>query len=517
MGNGQAEAVNKAKKRRKKKQNENEGEDGDGDGDGGEEEEVKKKNKKASKKIARSAKGKKRKTQEEEHSEKKHNKINKEEKKEIKIEEKSVVHNPNTNLYEFEGEEESAGISKKVQSGEEKSHSIERDRSLDERADQKDNFKKRLLEEEKKEKETKLALDAKRKDENLKMVQERKKQEEEISHLLNVQKKEEELRIEKKRQQLELEEQKLQALQRESDIKEALIREQLANEISKRQFTNKESFDRVSDKQSLMSISPLKLTTESPSLLEESPKVIEKRKIERERARQELIEAQKVIRDQEIGRLNMKKANVEDSSDIERNQLLILQRERAEEEMKERHKFDYRSFPDLGTPIDKSTEIYPKTPTIKKDTITETKVINKELESTDKVYKFNEEILPPDTTEIKEEVKVFGVLDNKNDEDNVPNSIEIPLVCLNFPLPQGTNGLLYAELDKSDKVYQLKSILGKEFLIHPKAIRIFYKGAELADQLIISLGHFRGEILTFSIGVPKLQLPYVKASTVYET
>eukprot|EP00826_Nyctotherus_ovalis_P006456 TRINITY_DN11532_c0_g2_i1.p1 TRINITY_DN11532_c0_g2~~TRINITY_DN11532_c0_g2_i1.p1 ORF type:complete len:506 (-),score=157.50 TRINITY_DN11532_c0_g2_i1:1323-2840(-) len=398
-------------------------------------------------------------------------------------------------------------------------------KSLDEIADQEDEFRKKLREEEKKEQELKQALNKEKKDESLKMVQERRKQEEKISQLLAAQKKDEELRTEANRKTFKLEDQKLQAQQLQSDAKEASIRQQLASEIVKRQANVSSNYEELKQSES-----PVKTEFDVPLVLDESPGAMDRRRQERERARRELMEAQKVIRDQEIARLNIKRASAADKDldplDMERHQLLVLQRQRAEEEMKERHRFDYRSFPDLGTPVDRSSEIYPQIPLPSRDKadIQGSAVLSKpnsahsdkDLHLPPSPYRFSEEVSPPDIPELKPIPQLSYTLD-KDAEQSIPNSIEIPLVCLNFPLPQGTNGLLYAELDKSDKVYQLKNILGKEFLIHPKAVRIFYKGAELADDLIVSLGHFRGEILVFSIRVPKLQLPYVKTSIVYET
>lgn len=505
MGSEQAETANNARKRRG--QNE------------GEEEEKEQEDKESKKKPKQRAK--KRKTDDSQKSSKASKSvIHKSEEAEEEEEEKNSIVIPIPKKVASAVAEQPSRSSKQKSREDNLSN-----KSLDEIADQEDEFRKKLREEEKKERELKQALDKEKKDENLKMVQERRKQEEEISQLLAAQRKDEELRTEANRKAFELEEQKLQAHQLQSDAKEASIRQQLANEIVKRQANASSNYEEFKQSESLV-----KSAFEVPLVLDESPEVMDKRRQERERARRELMEAQKVIRNQEIARLNIKRASAADKDldplDVERHQLLILQRQRAEEEMKERHRFDYRSFPDLGTPVDRSGEVYPQIPlpSPEKADVQDSAVFSKphsahsekDLHLPAKPYRFSEEVSPPDIPELRQVPQLSYALD-KNAEQSVPNSIEIPLVCLNFPLPQGTNGLLYAELDKSDKVYQLKNILGKEFLIHPKAVRVFYKGAELADDLVVSLGHFRGEILAFSIRVPKLQLPYVKASTVYET
>ena len=77
--------------------------------------------------------------------------------------------------------------------------------------------------------------------------------------------------------------------------------------------------------------------------------------------------------------------------------------------------------------------------------------------------------------------------------------MRIPLVCMNFPEQSGTYGLIYVELNNYDKIAQLKNIIAREFFVHPKSIRVFHKGSEMSDDLVVSLGRFGGEIIFFSI------------------
>ena len=97
-----------------------------------------------------------------------------------------------------------------------------------------------------------------------------------------------------------------------------------------------------------------------------------------------------------------------------------------------------------------------------------------------------------------------------------PDSIEIPLVCLNYPLSQGTYGLIYSVMDKGDTMYQIKLNIAKEFQLHPSMVRLFSKGFELPNDLVINLGYSRGEILYFTIYMTQEQLMDNKTNIAYE-
>ena len=103
---------------------------------------------------------------------------------------------------------------------------------------------------------------------------------------------------------------------------------------------------------------------------------------------------------------------------------------------------------------------------------------------------------------LKESIKNIEVDIIAND------AIELTLICLNFPLSQGSNELLYVELSKNDTILQLKKMLGKEYSSSPNCIRIFKEITELPDETT-DLDTLKDEILTFSIEVSKTQARYI--------
>jgi len=100
---------------------------------------------------------------------------------------------------------------------------------------------------------------------------------------------------------------------------------------------------------------------------------------------------------------------------------------------------------------------------------------------------------------LEEDYTIIPILGKTKNKRISEKCIHIPLVCVDYPDPLGTYGLVYVEVNDYDKTIQIKNIIAKEFLIHPKSIKIFHKGIELADDLVVSLGRFSGEILFFSI------------------
>jgi len=96
------------------------------------------------------------------------------------------------------------------------------------------------------------------------------------------------------------------------------------------------------------------------------------------------------------------------------------------------------------------------------------------------------------------------------------DSIEIPLICLNFPVYQGTYGLMYTVVDKSSTMYQVKLNIAKEYQLHPEMIRLFSGGFELPNDVVINLKYSRGEILQYTIFLPQEQLLALKVDVTYE-
>eukprot|EP01022_Parablepharisma_sp_SALTPOND_P021916 TRINITY_DN437_c0_g1_i3.p1 TRINITY_DN437_c0_g1~~TRINITY_DN437_c0_g1_i3.p1 ORF type:complete len:959 (-),score=192.97 TRINITY_DN437_c0_g1_i3:11139-14015(-) len=94
--------------------------------------------------------------------------------------------------------------------------------------------------------------------------------------------------------------------------------------------------------------------------------------------------------------------------------------------------------------------------------------------------------------------------------------IKIPMICLNYPVPNGTYGLLYVEVGRNEKFGQLKAILAKAYQVPVSAVTVFHKGIELPDDIALSLGYPKGEILYFSIKLAKSGIVEVKVETVYE-
>ena len=88
---------------------------------------------------------------------------------------------------------------------------------------------------------------------------------------------------------------------------------------------------------------------------------------------------------------------------------------------------------------------------------------------------------------------------------------------MNFPYTQGTYGLIYAELNKNEKITQIKTLLAKEYQIDPISIKLYSNGAELTDDLVVNVYKFKGEILYFTINILQVGASKAKVGINYET
>lgn len=141
-----------------------------------------------------------------------------------------------------------------------------------------------------------------------------------------------------------------------------------------------------------------------------------------------------------------------------------------------------------------------------------------DVDKEQKPYKAHEKMIDPQNIFRESEPESIATADKeqRSARKRAENVVELPVVCLNFPLPQGTYGLLYVELEKTAKIPQLKSAIGREYNIDASDIKVYNGGTELTNDLVVSLSRFRDEILCFAINLSKVDLNSIKANIKYE-